>query len=241
MNILEELITEVSQPWEDYQTYKYPLATTSFTVSKVSLSDHWLKPGHFKGVYRWNPEYLEKKLTSALRKHLGMPNIEAKVITDDMSIEEVQLNYSIRKDAEGAHDVLKKFFNESITFCHEALGSAFVSAYPEKVWINETLKTRIEWPEINLSYNGDLSRKVSLLGIDKLLDCQTILIFGAGQVESGGLGLLNIKSLKNLISLDSGFVKDQWLRIVKKHLNTKDLLGCQDDLLDAGLKQHAKL
>lgn len=59
--------------------------------------------------------------------------------------------------------------------------------------------------------------------------------------------LLGLLQLKHLAILDSPVVWNEFLdvqealSIIKSHLKNKDLLKCQEDLLDNGLKQFAKL
>jgi hypothetical protein len=62
------------------------------------------------------------------------------------------------------------------------------------------------------------------------------------EITSGLLGILKLPKLKSIFNdhLDSAKLKTA-LDIIKKHLGTKDISECMDELIEAGLKEYAKL
>lgn len=85
----------------------------------------------------------------------------------------------------------------------------------------------------------------SFAGIEKLTS-MTSMIVHIKHTDSGLLRLLKIPNLKTLqigneqsSGQDKNLVKA--LKIVMKHLEHKDLIKCQDDLIDAGFEEYAKL
>jgi hypothetical protein len=96
----------------------------------------------------------------------------------------------------------------------------------------------IKCDEIKLFF--DKNGVNSLKDIHKKIDCIQLKIWNIDTVEEGGLGLLLIKRLKQIINLSVGINK--WLDIIKKHLlQDKDILDCQEELILNGYKDNAKL
>jgi hypothetical protein len=83
----------------------------------------------------------------------------------------------------------------------------------------------------------------SLLGIHKhILECDYIIL--PPRFNKGGLGLLKIKGLEE-VKLDNtdNFTDEKRLftEIITKHLKTRNILACQEDLIDNDLKDFAEL
>jgi Leucine-rich repeat (LRR) protein len=77
----------------------------------------------------------------------------------------------------------------------------------------------------------------SLQGIHKQLKEAKSLDFSANPIKSHVLGLLKIKGLET-IELSRKGVQD----IINKHLaGERDVMACQDELMDAGFEEYAKL
>jgi len=80
------------------------------------------------------------------------------------------------------------------------------------------------------------------------INCPNLLTLqiNACDIKSNVLGILKLKHLETLIFQTNGnssnFANDgeRALAIVKKFLKNRDLLACQEELLEAGLKQFAK-
>ena len=86
------------------------------------------------------------------------------------------------------------------------------------------------------------SDNCSLIGIHKKIDCQRLYLTGSHNIKRGGLGVLKIKSLEHLdTSWELSADKIRWQGIIKKYLVSRDILACQDELIENGLKDFAKL
>lgn len=88
----------------------------------------------------------------------------------------------------------------------------------------------------------------SLKGIERLQNLEELTLNGAVRrpfhlEEHGVLRLLKLPKLRTLGVSYDGEHKRQHdaLSIVKKHLELKDIVACQSELLDAGLEEYAKL
>lgn len=115
-------------------------------------------------------------------------------------------------------DSLQLFFNENeIILCFAELPA-----------------TKITFPTIGIkSYNG----KVSLKGIDKVLDCYSLKIYFPDSIKNGILDILKMK--KTLVSIDSITKWPAWYPILIKHMESdRNILKCQRDLIEAGLKDY---
>lgn len=88
----------------------------------------------------------------------------------------------------------------------------------------------------------------SLKGIERLQSLEELILNGAVRrpfqlEELGVLRLLKLPKLKMLgVSYDGEYKRQHdALSIVKKHLELKDIVACQSELIDAGLEEYAKL
>jgi hypothetical protein len=89
-----------------------------------------------------------------------------------------------------------------------------------------------------------INKKQSLSGFYKFVEgCKIVEIDGIDYVTDGVLGLLTLKA-KVILSPLHGKVNDTiktLLSILHKHLNGKnDVIACQEELIEAGLKDYAK-
>ena len=86
-----------------------------------------------------------------------------------------------------------------------------------------------------------LSEMTSLKNVDKVVKSAERMMFNEKLARdmSTVLGLLKINRLKSLW-VSSGD-DCEWLKIVNKHLKDRDILACQDELIDAGLRAQAKI
>jgi hypothetical protein len=108
-----------------------------------------------------------------------------------------------------------------------------------KAWLQdiEQQDFLVKCNEIGILF--DKNGNCSLRGIAKKIDCEELQTWYADTIDEGGLGLLQLKTLKNVINRTIG--EPEWLKIVKKHLQTKDILDCQEELITNKLKEYAKL
>lgn len=120
-----------------------------------------------------------------------------------------------------------------------------------------TLQNNMNFDEIRLfdtltfPVEYDLVRTVypkpgaSLKGIHKNLKCKTLNFYASScnNIQEGGLGILLIKNLEEILPPYSTNVTDiDWIKIIIKHFKgDKDVLECQEELIENGYKQFAKL
>lgn len=85
----------------------------------------------------------------------------------------------------------------------------------------------------------------SLTGIAKLTSCEELWL--PNSITSNMLGLLQMKSLKRLYCDGNFSVKDDSkfqnaFSIIKKHFDSEhDVIACQEELIDNGLKDYAEV
>lgn len=95
----------------------------------------------------------------------------------------------------------------------------------------------IDW--ISLNFNN----KVSLHNIHKQINCPNASLFvvSFSMIISHVLGLVIMK-VKRLTGPTTRVESQQWVNIVLKHFNSgKDVLECQEELIENGFKEYAKL
>ena len=83
---------------------------------------------------------------------------------------------------------------------------------------------------------------------DHIQYCQKLRITNISKITDSVLGLLRIKGLKTPIIHHLVGVKGadpgktmKWVETINKYISSGDVLECQEDLIDAGLKDYAKL
>ena len=118
------------------------------------------------------------------------------------------------------------------TPCDRPLSEIVLFEMPEE---NEV----IEWDDIILNLSNYKYKSVSFHNIHKKIKCDTLTInFIGDKVSDSVLGLLMFKHLKFYNNSQS----DLWIPIIKKYFNSsKDILDCQEELIENGLKEYAKL
>ena len=86
------------------------------------------------------------------------------------------------------------------------------------------------------------SKPFTLANIDKHLPAAKIIsIENPEKIIGNVLGLLKIKSLQQVSWVGHGSMP-KWIGIINDHLDgDRDILQCQEDLIDAGLQQYARL
>ena len=87
----------------------------------------------------------------------------------------------------------------------------------------------------------ELIGPTSLHNIHKRVDCKQLTILDAGDVKSCVLGLLRIKRLEKLELVETGDNID-WVKIINRYLDSdRDVIECQEELLDNDLEDYARL
>lgn len=96
---------------------------------------------------------------------------------------------------------------------------------------------KIDYPhiEIDIEPDNDLSTLYKFIECDYL----TFNLFNNVKPHKGLLNILRIKAKKFIIS--QTVLKSAWANIYEKYLNgTRDMMDCQEELIQAGLKEYGK-
>ena len=81
------------------------------------------------------------------------------------------------------------------------------------------------------------NKLTNLKGIHKHLEyCKGVILFQQNPINSHILGLLKIKNLQGVVFTDNSLTD-----IINKYLPEGNLLGCQQELIDAGFEDFAQL
>lgn len=112
----------------------------------------------------------------------------------------------------------------------------------DEIRLYDTLTFPVEYDYVRTVYPKP---GASLRGIHKNLKCKTLNFYAAScnNIQEGGLGILLIKNLQEILLPYSSAATDiEWIKIIKKHFDgDKDVLECQEELIENGYKQFAKL
>jgi len=101
---------------------------------------------------------------------------------------------------------------------------------------------KTDWPYIQFYLPH--SNPISLENIHlKIPQCKALIFFHSiDKIESNVLGLLKIKTLNHITIWPSLSTNLEWYSILHKHFKSdKNILACQEELIDAGLKDYAEL
>lgn len=95
---------------------------------------------------------------------------------------------------------------------------------------------KVSYPRIRV----DNPVKGSISGIEKLIgECESLEINECENIEGGVLSLFKLDI--EHIELSSDF-NPKWIQIIQQHLDhNRDILECREELIQAGLKDYAKL
>jgi hypothetical protein len=81
------------------------------------------------------------------------------------------------------------------------------------------------------------SKVPSLSGSNKIINCEKLKFCFAHNIKGNILSLMIMSKLKKVEATTT-----DWLDIINKHLTgDRDLLDCKEELMNAGLKEYAKL
>jgi hypothetical protein len=92
--------------------------------------------------------------------------------------------------------------------------------------------------QIDYNFKCEYNKLTSLQGIHKQIkQIGNIADFRKNTIKSHVLGLIRIERLKKVF-----FDDDELTKIINKHLQDgRDVMACQDELIDAGLDEYAQL
>ena len=134
--------------------------------------------------------------------------------------------------------VLNDIYNTVISDAEqisEMLGGNQIDGATTKVIISEVGNKVVDWNEIHFLPEN----QTSLIGIDKIIpsDCEFLCIGNCKKIIGPVLSLFKIKKH---ISIELLNPNELWAKIVEKHLSSRDVLSCQEELIENGLEEYAK-
>ena len=96
----------------------------------------------------------------------------------------------------------------------------------------------------DLKFILKFSQNMTLHDIHKYISCKTLILQNMKHLTGNVLGLLKIKKLEKL-SIDVSGTYDiksvRAIEIINNHLKSRDILSCQEELIENGLEEYAKL
>lgn len=137
--------------------------------------------------------------------------------------------------------IINKYFTtefERVNFGGYSIGIVVIKALPFPSG------TKVQGQRISMNFQDD--ENVSLKDIHKQISTVngTLTIHGAYNISSNVLGLLLIKGLTDIDFDEKAmiFTTPKWIPIIKKHFREgKDVMDCQEELIQAGYKDYARL
>lgn len=88
----------------------------------------------------------------------------------------------------------------------------------------------------------DALGKTSLSGIDKIIkDFDYLEVSKAEYITGSVLGLVKLAKHGNIKVSTSDYSKPEWASIITKYFKSGNILACQEELIDNGLKDYAEL
>jgi hypothetical protein len=205
--------------------------------------------------FEYNVEFEEKgfvkdKLNKELNKFVGSydgRDVQCIAITDknDDTYKKFKLTFKLaasdklwiseKSDMERVRTIVEQWMTTKISF----LKYASVKPFDISIFLYNGLpRKKIFAPTVILKIRD----KITLTNIDKLLQCEKLQIQDPEKITGNVLGVLKIKGLTNLSILD--FYRDvSWANLLIKYVHNKtfDIIACQEELIEAGLKDYAKL
>lgn len=171
---------------------------------------------------------------NGLKSHLGVKEIDWSFNSDDNLQVDIKLN-----NRHYVQDELEEIASEAMRYTNEELSSSFSSLEDINPAVyffdNVDANVIIDYPVIGFDLRH--VKAISLSNFDKHFpNTQTIKFESAKNKVSNILSLLNIKSLRSVIARS-----EPWADILNKFIKTHDVIGCQEELIDAGFKDMAEL
>lgn len=187
-----------------------------------------------------NPHIVFERWVSAhLQDYFGHNDVEAFFGADEMLI-----TYELDEtDLHANH--IREIRKKCTEVVDELLGTNIFQRDEDNTYISfrQELGPNIhtDWPYIE--FYLDHSPPISLKDIHKKIPrCEKIIFYSAvNKIASNVLGLLNLKQLKHFHVWPRSEKIPQWYEIVTKHFESKNILACQEELIDNDLKDYAEL
>jgi hypothetical protein len=154
---------------------------------------------------------------------------------------EISLRFKILNTEIASND---NIFNEKINSLLSTLNKEYDSFSFSLKPVSNRLSIVIKnsFPSIFISYPTiylDNIGEMSFSGVNKFINCEHLYLMSTENITSNLLGILKIKSLNKLSILS--FKNALIFKIIKKYISSKDILGCQDELIENGFSKFAKL
>lgn len=169
-----------------------------------------------------------------------------RIISIDYRSDELVFNFPLRNAKEGSVSGIKEVTSKILQllndFYKDIISKPLKLQHDFLSLINTIPTFKVECDRVALNYNSLGDKKNTLEEIHKILSAKeiTIYISPSNHITGNVLGLLKIDKLEKLTYILEPV--PQWFKIVKKHFeNGKDIIACQEELIDAGLKDHAEL
>ena len=97
-------------------------------------------------------------------------------------------------------------------------------------------KIKTNWHSITLL--PLITTGMRLTKIDKVIECEELMIFHAHYIDGNVLSLLKMKNTDiHFYYSDTA----KWVTIIKNHLRDRNIIACQEELFQNGLDEYAKL
>ena len=215
----------------------YPLMTLSFLLNKKQKFFHKEDPkfvqftdGLLDSTYVINAlhQFMKTNVKFELKYH------EPQIVEN-----EIEIIIALDFDADIQKiKALETFFRNKILQFYENVAYAHseMSIFEASVWLYGLPKHQLNYSLINfiIPPNFDASR------IYKLISTPALYLQKTENLTHSALSFLKIPHLNKLIVLDGG-ESNPIIKIIQKYVQSKDLLACQDELIENGYEVHAKL
>jgi len=169
-----------------------------------------------------------------------------RVVSIEFRGNELALSIPIRSAKEGSKTGLQEVGDKMLELLNDyykvskplKLRNHFVAMY------DDIPTFKISCDRISLNFSSLAKKEISLHDIHKVVDTKHLTLFSSASVTiaSSVLGLLKIPRLEKLDFMGITQKAPKWFEIVKNHFNSgKNVFACQEELIDAGLKDYAEL
>ena len=179
--------------------------------------------------------YTKDEIFFFLKKYCKTKNFNNTEIHIDEWEFEINL-YQITENVYTNKQLLDTIKNDLVKYVEKVIGDSNSIDEDNSTFelsFAELPKSKVEWDEIAIRPLA--ANPISLANIHNLIFCKKLRLGMTKNIKSNVLGLLNMKSDINFL------LREPWTQIVEKYLHDKDILECQEELIDAGLKDYAKL
>jgi hypothetical protein len=207
-----------------------------FISPNVSIKIHFDK-SQYKGLisdFERNPKH--QQLLDAFKEFGGNEEFSAYFVDNEFTFVFNVSDTSIIDTQEHLNEFMKKIQTALESFLNiENSKLAFPETISVYCWAGLP-KIFVGCNKLHLILNKG---KLTLTDLHKYCDVETLAFYGLENVTGNVLSILKMKKLKQIQY--SGDDKIEWLDIVKKYIDSKDIIACQEELIEAGLKEFAKL